>query len=442
VMNRYTLSGELDPSDLLAAAQSEMMRMDAVAAAPLILVRGLLDRYTHGERFIRDVLAKGDVDSVDELFESPPVSSEQIYHPAKYLRERDLPVSIRLGDFRTALVEGWTQLEENTFGEFGVAVLFQEFGRDRTRTDSAAIMSALSGSPTNLWAVGWDGDRASGWYNETTGKTVFFWMLAWDTEDDASEFLRGYRNRIFAKKYESPQIMEEIEGGFLLATDSAGDGVILEKRGNRTFVAEGLPFGLVGKLRETAWNSEFLEGSVPPVTKDEDRGPKKIAAAPRDGVATPDSLLDSANQFRDEASNFELSLPGTGWEFVTLNEPQVKVCAQRVDVSVRATVLVVPLDGQANLEAAATHTIDTLRNRLNGLEVVTNEAFELAGQTAHHLVATVMDDASKSAVTIETYFVQAGERFYTLTLRYPTGDEDAAAIGDTISSSFRLIEKP
>ncbi len=442
VMNQYTLSGALDPADLLAAAQSEMVKMDAVAAAPLFLVRGLMDRYTHGERFIREVVAKGDVESVEELFENPPLSSEQVYHPAKYARERDLPVTIELADFQAVLGEGWTRLEENTMGEFGTAVLFQEFSRNRSRTDPSALMAALTGSPTNLYAAGWDGDRIIAFHHEATDKVVFFWLGVWDSEDDAAEFFRGYRRKIFSKKYESPEIVQEIENGFLLATAAGGEGIVMEKRGTRTLIAEGMPFELAGKLRQKAWESRFDEGE-PVVRQKVDGGSGRIAAAPvDDATPTPEAMLDTANQFRDEASSFEFSLPGTGWEFVTLPEPQVKVCAQRSDVGVRATVIVVPLEGQANLQATSQHTLATLQSKLGDVQVISHAETTFVDLPARRLILTANDPEAETRVQVRTTFVQSGSRFYTLTIRAPFGDEAAKTIGEAIENTFRLLEKP
>src|SRR5262249_58162300 len=57
------------------------------AQAPLILRQQLLFPYVHGLAFVKAALAQGGWPGLQRVYQHPPVSTQQIMHPEKYLAE-------------------------------------------------------------------------------------------------------------------------------------------------------------------------------------------------------------------------------------------------------------------------------------------------------------------------------------------------------------------
>lgn len=174
VMVRYireTLS--LVKAVKLAGSLIQMMSMDQdkIDAAPLYVREGLTGTYLKGLAFVTFLHARGGTRMVDNAFRKPPLSSEQILHPVKYLR-RERPVKITLPDLLPALGKQWKVLHENTLGEFGVLSFFR--GSLVTRMEATRA------------AAGWGGDRLRS-YRHRDGRMVLIWQQAWDTAGDARE---------------------------------------------------------------------------------------------------------------------------------------------------------------------------------------------------------------------------------------------------------------
>jgi len=115
----------------------------------------------------------GGLARVNQAFRHPPVSSEQILHPHKYIAGEQ-PVKVTIPDL-AKLVGGASVLHENTLGEIGVSVLLSE-----------SAGSLLAGRA----ASGWGGDRLRG-YRRADGQVLLVWRSAWDSRADAIQFVDG-----------------------------------------------------------------------------------------------------------------------------------------------------------------------------------------------------------------------------------------------------------
>lgn len=155
----------------LAGGEVESTQFDA---APPIIAETLLFPYEAGLTFVTTLRDQGGWDAVDAAYADPPMSTEQILHPEKYL-DRDEPTTVTLPDLE-AVLEGYQTLDENSIGEFQTRIMLQNPGDTGTSETAAA---------------GWDGDRyallASG------DDTVLVWETAWDSEEDAEEFTAALR---------------------------------------------------------------------------------------------------------------------------------------------------------------------------------------------------------------------------------------------------------
>jgi len=128
--------------------------------------------YRWGMEFIRKVAESGGEDWQARVFSNPPLSSEQILHPEKYLGDRvDWPTRIELPDLDLGSEALGRPIGSDSLGEFGMRFLVGERA-----------------------AAGWDGDRFVV-YEEPGGGTYSVWYSVWDSEEDAREFLEEYSRR-------------------------------------------------------------------------------------------------------------------------------------------------------------------------------------------------------------------------------------------------------
>ncbi|MEW6741270.1 MAG: hypothetical protein AB1486_00805 [Planctomycetota bacterium] len=119
---------------------------------------------------------------LDEAFESPPTSTEQVRHPAKYIARVDPEVRVQPPELGGVLGAPWTLLLSDTFGEASIAKWGARFG-DRS-------LSA------DLAAEGWGGDTFTFYRDEGSKRNLLVWWTTWDSEDDAREFFEMASERL------------------------------------------------------------------------------------------------------------------------------------------------------------------------------------------------------------------------------------------------------
>ncbi len=166
---------------------------DSVAALddiPPFMIETMMGAYMKGLNFIFEIDEHG-WEKVAELYSNPPVSSEQILHPEKWLAG-EAPVEFEWPDLEAIEgLEDWEVLDTNTLGEIQWRIVFGEHGM---KSESAAA------------AAGWDGDsytvlRRRGSEGSDIARDLLMLMAtSWDTEADAREFAKAY-GRLLRVKY-------------------------------------------------------------------------------------------------------------------------------------------------------------------------------------------------------------------------------------------------
>jgi hypothetical protein len=202
---RAQLSGRFDMQDLQQYARQEAERSKMLLAAPRYF-SVLLASYICGLQF----LARGDLpalllapdnrafgQSFLEAEKTPPRSTEQVLHPAKYWdpAARDEPVVIDdAAAKRWVARDGRWVVHEDTVGEMLIAIL---------TTPKEQQLDLMGMQLANAWtspaATGWGGDRffllASGASAGEAGRSLKdlkgVWITCWDTPQDRDEFLKA-----------------------------------------------------------------------------------------------------------------------------------------------------------------------------------------------------------------------------------------------------------
>ena len=186
------------------------MGMESLESTPAIMMDPMIFGYYGGLKFVtalyRDAGDKG-YKAIDHAFRSPPLSSEQILHPEKYLSEKpDWPSRVQLPDLAETLGEGWTKSFENTLGEMRLRTLLNESRIRRARR--------IHG--------GWDGDRYA-LYEREGSNPCLVWHSVWDSEEDAREYAEAIANVIGAERETRPELAQE--GGLLAAWAGEGESL-------------------------------------------------------------------------------------------------------------------------------------------------------------------------------------------------------------------------
>ena len=232
--------------------------------APPYLSQQLIFLYLRGSQFVDSVELRRGRRGVDDLFRDPPVSSEQIMHPHKYLGRRDPPIIIALPDLAGLLDDEAAELTNNVLGEFGIGMLFSAFP---ARVPEGTLR------PPHPWkiAAGWGGDRYCCYEDAATGRITLVWFTTWDTEREAVEFEDAY-NTLIPLKYDDAR---PEQSRFTEASLWRIDGMMafVERVGKGVLIIEDASWREIVRIRESAWRdvtkTRYIFEKKPPATEPE-----------------------------------------------------------------------------------------------------------------------------------------------------------------------------
>jgi hypothetical protein len=202
--------------------------------APRVLRESLVFPYEHGLEWATAIYKNGGWSMVSHAFTELPLSSEQILHPEKYLAH-EAPVKVSLPDVRGLLGAKWKRLDYDVNGEWGYYLILDQY------------LNAPADS--RRAAAGWGGDRYEIYEGPGSGDVFLAQLTVWDTENDGREFFDAYAKRT-ALRYGNAKA-SEIQSHPKAANQTATidrhnwttdeGGVVLELRGKRVLILEGVP---------------------------------------------------------------------------------------------------------------------------------------------------------------------------------------------------------
>jgi hypothetical protein len=149
------------PDDVFAEQIRTGMNDGPGASAPHVMRTSLAAPYIYGTLFVHALRRQGGWDAVNRAWDDPPTTSEQIMHVDKWLA-REPAVRVAPPTF-AALGPGWKSVDEDSEGELGARIAFEEWMEPR----AAAEISA-----------GWGGDR--GVLVTNGDRAAFVWRLRYD----------------------------------------------------------------------------------------------------------------------------------------------------------------------------------------------------------------------------------------------------------------------
>jgi hypothetical protein len=189
--------------------------------APPFLKDTLIFPYIGGLTFSAAVLRNAGWSALPAVFEKPPVSTQQILHPALY-RSGKIPKTVSLPQLDKLLGGGWTKLDENIMGEYGWKEVLKQFLED----DRAKTLAAA-----------WDGDRYAVFEQKQTKKLVLVTRLHLDSEEHAVRFFGQYSEAL-EKKY--PERSSLLRRPNFFSFDTPDGGVFLDCLGSECVTMEGV----------------------------------------------------------------------------------------------------------------------------------------------------------------------------------------------------------
>jgi hypothetical protein len=171
---------DIDPSMLVG----DMGSTPALKKAPPFLKDALIFPYFAGLTFSADLLKTTGWSALPGVFSKPPISTQQIMHPALY-HSAKLPSEVKLPSVDKLLGPEWSVLEENIMGEFGWKEVLKQFLDENL----AASMAAS-----------WDGDRYVVFEQKRTKRLAVISRLRLNNEIQAARYFGQY-SELLEKKY-------------------------------------------------------------------------------------------------------------------------------------------------------------------------------------------------------------------------------------------------
>ncbi len=182
----------------------------AHGATPRWLREVFLLQYPLGYELVTRLVEAGGVAALDAALADPPLTSEELLHPERYLEPRRRRPRLELAlESRPPPGAGCRRLAANGFGEIGLAIWARERGLD------AATSRRL--------AEGWAADRAVAWRCPEGRR--FAWLLEFDDADAAERFARA-----------AQPLLADLAAGSVRSAPAR-----LDAAGRRVLLSAGLP---------------------------------------------------------------------------------------------------------------------------------------------------------------------------------------------------------
>jgi hypothetical protein len=156
------------PDDVFSEQIRQGMNQGPGASAPHVMRSSLAAPYVYGTLFVHALRRSGGWDAVNRAWGDPPTTSEQIMHIDKWL-SHESPMRVDPPTFAT-LGAGWKAVDEDTEGELGARVAYEEW------MDAARAAEA---------SAGWGGDR--GVLVANGDRAAFAWRLRYDPGKTTNE---------------------------------------------------------------------------------------------------------------------------------------------------------------------------------------------------------------------------------------------------------------
>ena len=199
--------------------------------------------YVYGATFLQSYIKAYGWPGMAYLFEHPPTSTHQILHPGDFFPCRRNPVGVRIDDMSSNVLLGFNKIWENTFGEYGLATLLQEY-----MPEKEALYSVR----------GWRGDSVQIYENKTTHGLLMVGYLVFDGEESADDFFKSYKS-LLGKKYDVDAFRRTDDTIYWFSLRGMDAEAYVERYGRRVVIVEGGNAESTPRVRGALWDVKSLK---------------------------------------------------------------------------------------------------------------------------------------------------------------------------------------
>ncbi|WP_435319580.1 Hvo_1808 family surface protein [Haloarchaeobius sp. TZWSO28] len=197
--------------------------------------------YAEGEELVHDIYAEDGWEGVDDLYEDPPLSSEQVI-------EQDLDAESDLVQEPDRSSQAWERVDVgppgSTLGEAGIATMFAYTlydDRNATLVSREDFLNTdANGSVNSSNPLDYDLPPSDGWAGDTLyayqngDQTGYVWHTTWDSAGDAREFADAYRELL--RYHDAEQVDENT---FLILQGPFADAFRVTVEGKQVTIVNG-----------------------------------------------------------------------------------------------------------------------------------------------------------------------------------------------------------
>lgn len=181
----------LRKNGLLAAAAAGASRYEVAeypvfSSQPLYLREAMLFPYTQGMIFQQRVIDRYGQQGFDQVFRTPPTSTQQVLEAASYFTQR-VPSEPKLPRFK---LRGFKRASRGDVGQFDHAILLQQHIDEKESERIAPL---------------WRGGRYEIWSNSDDSRAVLRYASDWVDADAAKAYFDAYR-LILRSKWEHAEV--------------------------------------------------------------------------------------------------------------------------------------------------------------------------------------------------------------------------------------------
>jgi hypothetical protein len=172
--------------------------------------------YLYGAKFVEVLYERGGWEAVDEAYENPPNTTEQVMHPEKYFAQEDAHIV----EAPTIIVD-WNLKKTERFGEYFILVKLNNWIPIKEAEEAAE---------------GWGGDNLT--YYERDDEYLITWNISWDSTDDANEFYIAFQRMMNETSAEQKNSSHWFANGRYISIQCNENSTLIMSSTNETIVQQ------------------------------------------------------------------------------------------------------------------------------------------------------------------------------------------------------------
>ncbi|MBN2168253.1 MAG: hypothetical protein JW738_03335 [Actinobacteria bacterium] len=221
----------IDLNKLIEETEQTESSSEELDNAPYYISESLLFPYEQGLQFVKELIATNGEAAVDAALKDPPLSTEQIIHPEKYIGERDNPKEVTVPDLTGVLGDDWEIINSDCMGELDVRLWFEE---------DLGLLTSKEASD------GWGGNTIE-YYQGHGDDFVLVNAFTWDTADDAVEFFSDYTELLESRFGKNLKKVVDEENAYLYEAEGqyfycglSGNNTLCLQSNNKEYLQKSL----------------------------------------------------------------------------------------------------------------------------------------------------------------------------------------------------------